>query len=412
MTIFQELKRRGLIAQTSHGKEIEELLDGVGTKQAVPVKFYIGFDATADSLHIGGLLQLITMRRLQQAGHYPIALLGTATTLIGDPTGKDDIRQMLTPETIAHNCECFKEQMGRIIDMTPGKAEFVKNGDWFMDIKYLEFLRDVGRHFSVNKMLTAECFKSRLEKGLSFLEFNYMLLQSYDFLHLYRTKGVKLQLGGNDQWSNILSGADLVRRVEQGEAYAMTFTLLLTSDGKKMGKTEKGAIWLDKNKCSVYDFFQYFRNIDDSDVINVMKLMTFIPIEEIEQTESDLLSKSDDYAAKINAAKELLAYELTKIVHGEEEAIKARDAAKAVFVGGGNNENMPTITVDSREVSLLDLLIQAGLCKSKREARTAVEQGAVSVDREKVTDVNATIEISDFVILQKGKKSFVKVVKS
>jgi tyrosyl-tRNA synthetase len=400
MTIFQELKRRGLIAQMSHEAEIEELLTNE------KVRFYIGFDATADSLHIGGLMQLITMRRLQLAGHYPIALLGTATTLIGDPTGKDDIRQMLTPEVIEHNCDCFAEQMSRIVDMSEGKAEFVKNGDWFSEIKYLEFLRDVGRHFTVNKMLAAECFKSRMEKGLSFLEFNYMLLQSYDFLHLYRTKGVKMQFGGNDQWSNILAGADLVRRKEQGEAFAMTYSLLLTKDGKKMGKTEKGAVWLDAKKCSVYDFFQYFRNVDDGDVINTLKMMTFVPVEEIEEMEKTLSG------AKINEAKELLAFELTKMIHGEEEATKARDAAKAVFAGGGVSEDMPTVSVGESSIGLLDLLVLAGLCKSKREARTAVEQNSISLDREKVTDVNAVVEINDFVIVQKGKKNFVKAVKS
>jgi tyrosyl-tRNA synthetase len=406
MTIFQELKRRNLIAQASHEEQIEKLLTS-----GEQVKFYIGFDATADSLHIGGLAQLITMRRLQSAGHYPIALLGTATTLIGDPTGKDDIRQMLTHENIAHNAECFKEQMSRIIDFD--KAEIVRNGDWFSDIKYLDFLRDVGRHFTVNKMLTAECFKSRMEKGLSFLEFNYMLLQSYDFLHLYRTKGVKLQLGGNDQWSNILAGADLIRRVmntkesESAPAYAMTFNLLLTKDGRKMGKTEKGAVWLDSAKCSVYDFFQYFRNIDDGDVINTMKMMTFIDIEEIEELEKSLSG------AGFNAAKERLAYEVTKIVHGEDEAVKARDAAKNVFSGGSviNDENMPTVCVGESEIGILDLLVCAGLCKSKREARTTVEQGAASIDREKVSDVNAVVKIDEFVIVQKGKKNFVKAVK-
>ncbi|MCL2633055.1 MAG: tyrosine--tRNA ligase [Oscillospiraceae bacterium] len=400
MTIFQELKRRGLIAQVSHEKELEELLD------KEQVKFYIGFDATADSLHIGGLLQLITMKRFQLAGHYPLALLGTATTLIGDPTGKTDLRKMLTPEQIAHNAECFKEQMSRFIEFGDGKAEIVRNGDWFADIKYLEFLRDVGRHFSVNKMLTAECFRSRFEgKGLSFLEFNYMLLQSYDFLHLYKTKNVKLQLGGDDQWSNILAGADLVRRVEQGEAFAMTFTLLLTSDGKKMGKTEKGALWLSKDKCSVYDFFQYFRNVDDADVINLMKLMTFIPIEEIEELEKTLSG------AEFNAAKERLAHEMTAMVHGKDEADKAREAARSVFGAGGVDDNMPTVTVEESEIGILDLLVSAGLCGSKREARTAVEQNAVSIDREKVSDVNAIIKISDFVVVQKGKKNFVKAVR-
>jgi tyrosyl-tRNA synthetase len=417
VTIFQELKRRGLIAQMSHEAEIEELL----SKEKV--KFYVGFDATADSLHIGHMMPLITMRRLQLAGHFPIALLGTATTQIGDPTGKTDMRKMLSLEDIDHNAKCFEEQFSRIIDLSADKAEIVRNGDWFGDIKYLEFLRDVGRHFSVNKMLTAECFKSRMEKGLSFLEFNYMLLQSYDFLHLYRTKGVKLQFGGDDQWSNILAGADLIRRWEfaenskhgddgndnpegkTGSAFAMTFALLSAKSGKKMGKTEKGAVWLDKNRYSVYDFYQHFRNVDDLDVIDHLKMMTFIPIEEIEDMEKSLSG------AQINNAKELLAFEVTKMVHGEEEAVKARDAAKAVFAGGGDNENMPTVTVSAGEIGILDLLVEAGLCKSKREARTAVEQGAVSVDKTKVTDVNSIIEIKDFVIVQKGKKNFIKVTR-
>ncbi|MCL1904071.1 MAG: tyrosine--tRNA ligase [Oscillospiraceae bacterium] len=400
MTIFQELKRRGLIAQMSHEKEIEELLSGGDS-----VKFYIGFDATADSLHVGGLMQLITMKRLQDAGHYPVALLGTATSLIGDPTGKTDMRKMLTPEDIAYNAERFKKQFSQIIDLRPGKAEIVKNGDWFADIKYLDFLRDIGRHFSVNKMLTAECFRSRLEgKGLSFLEFNYMLLQSYDFLHLYRAKDVKMQIGGDDQWSNILAGADLVRRVEsKTDAFAMTFSLLLTKDGKKMGKTEKGAVWLDSNKFSVYDFFQYFRNVDDADVINLLKMMTFIPIEEIEEMEKTL------EGAKLNTAKELLAFELTKTVHGVDAAQKARDAARNVFGGGAVDANMPSVTVSEKQINILDLLIQAKLCGSKRDARTNVEQGGVSVDDEKITDVNAVIEINDFVVVKKGKKNFVRV---
>jgi tyrosyl-tRNA synthetase len=417
MTIFQELKRRGLIAQMSHEKEIAELLSGES------VKFYIGFDATADSLHIGHMMQLITMKRLQLAGHYPIALLGTATTLIGDPTGKTDMRKMLTTEQIAHNAEIFKEQMSRFIDFSAGKAEIVRNGDWFADIKYMDFLRDVGRHFSVNKMLTAECFRARMEKGLSFLEFNYMLLQSYDFLHLYRTKGVQLQLGGDDQWSNILAGADLVRRVEyaehgddgggdsegkKGSAFAMTFALLSTKEGKKMGKTEKGALWLDSERCSPYDFFQHFRNVDDSDVIHHLKMMTFIPIEEIEEMEKSLSGK------ELNSAKERLAFEMTRMVHSEEEAVKARDAAKNVFAGGTDFEsieNMPTVSVSEEKINILDLLVQTGLCGSKRDARTNTEQGGVSVNDEKITDVNAIVEIKDFAVVKKGKKNFIKVVK-
>ena len=416
MTIFEELKRRGLIAQMSHEEEIEKALNAGG------VKFYIGFDATADSLHIGGLLQLITMRRLQLAGHYPIALLGTATSLIGDPTGKTDMRQMLTSEQIVANSECFARQMARVIDMSSGKAEIVRNGDWFADIKYIEFLRDVGKHFSVNKMLTAECFKSRLEKGLSFLEFNYMLLQSYDFLHLYRTMGVTMQCGGDDQWSNILSGADLIRRAagggesEHGIAYALTFSLLLTKDGKKMGKTEKGAVWLDSEKFSVYDFFQYFRNVNDADVFTTLKMLTFLPVEEIEALENDLAKEFT--AAKINAAKELLAYEVTKIVHGEEEAVKARDAARSVFTANTADANMPTVTISTSELSeitegeicIADLLVLTKQCSSKRDARTNIEQGGVSVDDAKVTDSAFMVKIDEFVVVKKGKKNFVKVI--
>jgi len=398
MSIFRELKRRGLIAQTSHEQEIEKVFENER------VKFYIGFDATADSLHIGGLLQLTTMRRLQQAGHYPVALLGTATSLIGDPTGKTDMRKMLDGEQIRHNAEIFKAQISRFIDFGDGKAEVVGNFDWFGDIKYLDFLRDVGRHFSVNKMLTAECFKSRLEKGLSFLEFNYMLLQSYDFLHLYRTKGVKLQLGGDDQWSNILAGADLIRRVEGGDAYAMTFTLITTKDGRKMGKTEKGALWLDAEKCPVYDFFQYFRNVEDESVINLLKWLTFIPIDEIEELEKTISG------SEFNAAKERLAFEVTELVHGRDEAVKARDAARGVF-GSGVSDDMPTVTVGEDSMNILDLLVKTGLCASKREARTTVEQGGASVNGEKVSDVNAIIEIGEFAVVKKGKKSFVKALR-
>ena len=401
MTLLQELKRRGLIAQMSHEKEIEELL----SKEKV--KFYIGFDATADSLHIGHFMQMLTIRRFQQAGHYPVALLGTATALIGDPTGKTDIRKMLTVEEIIANADAFKKQMAKYFDASEGNGEFVRNIDWFADIKYLDFLRDIGKHFSVNKMLTAECFKSRLEKGLSFLEFNYMLLQSYDFLHLYRTKDVKMQLGGDDQWSNILAGADLVRRVEGGEAFAMTFALLATKEGKKMGKTEKGALWLDPNKCSPYDFYQSLRNTDDADVITKLKMMTFVPIEEIEEMEKTL------EGVKFNQAKELLAFEVTKLVHGEDEAVKARNAAKNVFGGGSVDDNMPTVIVSGDKIGILDLLVETGLCGSKRDARTNVEQGGISVTSDsgvetKITDVNAIIEINEFIVVRKGKKKFVR----
>jgi tyrosyl-tRNA synthetase len=397
MTLFQELKARDLIAQVSHPEELEELLN------TEVVSFYTGFDATADSLHIGGLLQLITMRRFQLAGHKPYALLGTATSLIGDPTGKTELRQMLSAETIAHNCERFAEQMGKIIDFTDNKAEIVRNGDWFADIKYLEFLGDIGRHFSVNKMLTAECFRSRYEgKGLSFLEFNYMLLQSYDFLHLYRTKGIKLEMGGDDQWSNILAGADLVRRVDGGKAHALTFRLITTSDGIKMGKTEKGALWLAADKCSPYDFYQYFRNVADADVINLFKWLTFVPIEEI-------TAMKPGSGAEFNEAKARLAYEMTKIVHGTEEAEKAHKAAQSVFGGSGESADMPTTVIEEAEINILDLLVRTGLCPSRRDARTNVEQGGVSIDGEKVGSPDAMIKIETHVIIKKGKKNFHKV---
>jgi tyrosyl-tRNA synthetase len=418
MTLFQELKKRNLIAQVSHEKEVEELLG----KESV--KFYTGFDATADSLHIGGLLQLVTMRRFQKAGHIPFALLGTATSLIGDPTGKTELRKMLTPEEIDHNCARFREQMGRIIDFTPGakyRAEVVKNGDWFKDIGYLDFIGEIGRHFSVNKMLTAECFRSRYEgKGLSFLEFNYMLLQSYDFLHLYRKHGVRLQMGGDDQWSNILAGADLVRRVEQGEtetarAFALTFKLITTSTGQKMGKTEKGALWLDADKCSPYDFYQYFRNVDDADVINLLHWLTFVPLEEIEERENWCMLKE---GAKINQTKELLACEMTELVHGLEEAKKAKNAAKSVFFGSGESADMPTTTLadsdfDDDYINIVDLLVKTNLCSSRRDARTNIEQGGISVADEKIIDTEAKVLIQkdSFVIIKKGKKTHLKVMR-
>lgn len=406
MTLFEELKRRGLIAQMTHEKEIEELFNS-GEK----ISFYIGFDATADSLHVGHFLQLVVMKHMQNAGHKPIALLGTATTMIGDPTGKTDMRPMLTVDEINHNAECFKNQMSKFIDFSDGKAEIVKNGDWMLDMNYIEFLRNVGRYFSVNQMLTAECFKTRLEKGLSFLEFNYMLMQSYDFLYLYQNKGVKIELGGNDQWSNILGGVDLVRRVEKGEAYGMTFTLLTTKEGKKMGKTEKGALWLDPEKCSPYDFFQYWRNVDDADVINCLKLLTFIPIEEIEEMEKTM------EGAQLNKAKEILAFEVTKMVHGEEEANKCLKAARDVFSGAGNSMDMPTTEIaesdlDNGQIGILTLLVKAGLASSNGEGRRLVQQGGISVNDSKITDPSVKIEISGEVIIKKGKKVFHKVVKA
>ena len=400
MTVFEELKRRGLIAQMTHEEKIEELLNNE------KVSFYIGFDATADSLHVGHFLQLVVMKRLQLAGHRPIALLGTGTTLIGDPTGKTDMRPMLTHEQIAYNAECFRKQMSKFVDFGEGKAKIVKNGDWLCEFKYLDLVRDVGRHFSVNKMLTAECFKSRLERGLSFLEFNYMIMQSYDFLHLNRTEGCKMELGGDDQWSNILGGVDLVRRVEGEEVYGMTFTLLTTKEGKKMGKTEKGALWLDPEKTSPYEFFQYWRNVGDDDVINCMKLLTFVPIEEIEAMESLT-------GAELNPVKERLAFEVTKMVHGEEEATKALEAARQVFSSAANSDDMPTTVLDAAdlengEIGILNLLVKCNLAPSNGEARRLVQQGGISVDGEKIADPKAMIKIEEFVVIKKGKKVFHK----
>ncbi len=407
MTIFEELKRRGLVAQTTNEEKIKELLD---TQKGV--KFYIGFDATADSLHVGHFLQLVVMKRLQMAGHIPVALLGTGTTMVGDPTGKTDMRKMLTVDEINHNAECFKRQMSKFIEFGDNKALMVKNGDWLMNMNYIEFLRDIGRYFSVNKMLTAECFKSRLEKGLSFLEFNYMLMQSYDFLHLNKELDVKMELGGDDQWSNIINGVDLVRRVEGKEVYGMTFTLLTTKEGKKMGKTEKGALWLNPEKCSPYDFFQYWRNVGDDDVINCLKLLTFLPVEEIEEMEK--LQGSE-----LNKAKEILAFEVTKMVHSEEEAQKCLDAAKAVFGAGSASNDMPTTEITDADfvdgnVSILDLLVKSALCLSKGEARRLVMQGGVSVNDKKV-DANAlNLSKEDFtdgfIIIKKGKKVFHKII--
>lgn len=405
MTLFEELKRRGLIAQMTNEEKIRDLLDN---HKGVP--FYIGFDATADSLHVGHFLQLVVMKRMQNYGHKPIALLGTGTTMIGDPTGKTDMRKMLTTEEITHNAECFRRQMSKFIDFSEGKATLVKNGDWLLKMNYIEFLRDVGKYFSVNQMLTAECFKSRLEKGLSFLEFNYMLMQSYDFLYLNDHFDCKLELGGDDQWSNIIHGADLVRRVKSEEVYGMTFTLLTTKEGKKMGKTEKGALWLDPEKCSPYDFFQYWRNVSDDDVINCLKLLTFIPVEEIEEMERTM------HGSDLNKAKEILAYEVTKMVHDEDEANKALEAARNVFSGAGNSENMPSTEISGGDLTdgklgILDLLVKTGLAPSKGEGRRLVTQGGISCDEIKITDPNIMIEfINGFVIIKKGKKVFHKVI--
>ncbi|MDE5853169.1 MAG: tyrosine--tRNA ligase, partial [Oscillospiraceae bacterium] len=356
MTVFEELKRRGLIAQMTHEEQIEEKLTNE------KCTFYIGFDATADSLHVGHFLQLVVMKHLQKAGHKPIVLLGTGTTLVGDPTGRTDMRKMLKKDDIDHNAECFKEQMSHFIDFSSDKALIIKNGDWLLNLNYIDFLRNVGRYFSVNKMLTAECVKSRLEHGLSFLEFNYMLMQSYDFLKLYEDYDCTLQLGGDDQWSNILGGIDLIRRVKQKQAYGMTFCLLTTKEGKKMGKTQSGALWLDANKCSPYEFFQYWRNIDDADVIKCLKLLTFLPIEQIENMENW-------EGAKLNEAKELLAFEVTKMVHGEKASEQALKTSKNLFSKGNINENMPTtelsnINFKDNEIGILNLLVTCGLCKS------------------------------------------------
>lgn len=406
MTLFEELKRRGLIAQATHEDKIEELLNNE------KVTFYIGFDATADSLHVGHFLQMVVMSHMQKHGHRPIALLGTGTTLIGDPTGKTDMRKMLTVDDINHNAECFKRQMSRFIQFDDEHALMLRNGDWLLDLNYMQFIRDIGVHFSVNKMLTAECFKTRLEKGLSFLEFNYMLLQSYDFLHLFQTQGCKLELGGDDQWSNILGGVDLVRRVESEEVYGVTFTLLTTKEGKKMGKTENGAVWLDAEKTSPYEFFQYWRNVGDDDVINCLKLLTFVPIEEIEAKEH--LSGSE-----LNPIKEQLAFELTKMVHGEEEAKKALEASRALFANNANTDDMPTTEITKEDlaeegIGILALMTKAGLSASNGEARRLVQQGGILVNEEKVTD--ASMKLTEalfqdgFIVIKKGKKVFHKVV--
>ncbi len=403
--VYEELQARGLIAQCTNEEKVRDLLDNHQTA------FYIGFDATADSLHVGHFLQLVVMSRLQKAGHHPIALIGGGTTMIGDPTGKTDMRKMLTKEQINHNAECFRKQMRRLVDFDDGKATMLNNADWILKFNYMDFLREVGVHFSVNRMLTAECFKTRLEKGLSFIEFNYMLLQSYDFLHLYRTKGCHLELGGDDQWSNIINGADLIRRVDgKDDAYGLTFTLLTTSEGKKMGKTEKGAVWLDPEKTSPYEFFQYWRNINDADVIRVMKMLTFMSLEEIAEYE-----KLE--GAGLNKAKERLAYEITAMVHGKEEAEKAMNAAKAAFSGGASAD-MPTTVLTAEDltngkIGAMDLLVKTGLVKSKSEARRTIQQGGLTINDEKVTDVYVDYDADAFagegMIIRKGKKSFRKV---
>ena len=399
--VFDVLKERGLIAQCTHEDEIRELL---GKEK---VTFYIGFDPTADSLHVGHFLQMVVMRHMQMHGHRPIALVGGGTGHVGDPSGRTDMRQMMTEEIINHNCECFKEQLAKVVDFSDDKAIMVNNADWLLKLNYVEFLRDIGACFSVNQMLTAECFKQRLEKGLSFLEFNYMLMQSYDFLMLSRQYDCKLELGGDDQWSNILGGLDLCRRKDGKQVYGMTFTLLTNSEGKKMGKTQSGAVWLDPKKTTPYDFYQYWVNVADSDVIKCLKLLTFVPMEKIYE-----LEKLE--GAELNAAKRLLAYEVTKLVHGEEEAEKVKAAAEAVFANGGVSENMPTTIIpDVVGMGVLDMLVATGLVASKGEARRVVSQNGLSINDAKYTDVNGVVTedmITDNgIIIKKGKKSFHRI---
>ncbi|MBQ3110568.1 MAG: tyrosine--tRNA ligase [Clostridia bacterium] len=401
--VFDELRDRGLIAQTTHEEEIRELLE------KEKVTFYIGFDPTADSLHVGHFLQMVVMRHMQNYGHRPIALVGGGTGMVGDPSGRTDMRKMMTVDIIEHNCECFKKQLSSVIDFSEGKALMVNNADWLLKLNYVDFLRDIGTCFSVNKMLTAECFKQRLEKGLSFLEFNYMLMQSYDFLMLSREYDCKMELGGDDQWSNILGGIDLCRRKDQKQVYGMTFTLLTNSEGKKMGKTASGAVWLDPEKYSPYDFYQYWRNVDDADVVRFMKMLTFVPMDEIKEFEK--LEGS-----QLNAVKSRLAYEVTKLVHGEDEANKAKSAAEAVFGGQGSDENMPTFEVAKADGSetVMDVLVQAGFIPSKGEGRRLVQQGGLSINGEKMTDFALALTEDLFadgkVVVKKGKKAFLKIV--
>ena len=406
MGVYEELTERGLIAQVTDEDAVKEL---VNSGKAV---FYIGFDPTADSLHVGHFMALCLMKRLQMAGNKPIALIGGGTGMIGDPSGKSDMRKMLTPETIQHNCECFKKQMSKFIDFSDGKALMVNNADWLLNLNYIDVLREVGACFSVNRMLTFECYKQRMERGLSFLEFNYMIMQSYDFYTLYKKYGCNLQFGGDDQWSNMIGGMELIRRKLSGNANAMTITLLTNSEGKKMGKTEKGAVWLDAEKTTPYEFYQYWRNVGDDDVIKCMKLLTFIPMEEIREYE-----KLE--GAQLNKVKEILAFELTKMIHGEEEAAKAQAAAKALFADGSDNSNMPTTELSDDdftdgEITVLDMMLKAGMIKSKGEGRRLIDQGGVSVNDEKVNNVFASLKTEDFnseVIVKKGKKMFHKFTK-
>ena len=406
MTLYDEIVARGLTAQVTDEEEIKDLINnGKAT-------FYIGFDPTADSLHVGHFMALCLMKRLQMAGNKPIALIGGGTAMIGDPSGRTDMRQMMTPETIQHNCDCFKKQMSRFIDFSDGKALMVNNADWLMDLNYIDVLREVGAHFSVNRMLTAECYKQRMEKGLSFLEFNYMIMQSYDFYTLYQKYGCNMEFGGDDQWSNMLGGTELIRRKLGKDAYAMTINLLLNSEGKKMGKTQSGAVWLDPEKTSPFDFFQYWRNVADSDVLKCIRMLTFLPLEEIDAMESW-------EGAQLNQAKEILAFELTKLVHGEEEANKAREASHALFAGGGDSAHMPTVELSSADfadgdMDILSLLVKTELAPSRSDARRAVEQGGVSVADEKVTDIKTAYNADSFgadgLVVKRGKKKFVKVI--
>lgn len=406
MGIYEELQARGLIAQVTNEPEIREM---VNTGKAT---FYIGFDPTADSLHVGHFMALCLMKRLQMAGNKPIALIGGGTAMIGDPSGRTDMRQMMTKETINHNVECFKKQMSRFIEFGEDKAMLVNNADWLMDLNYVDVLREVGAHFSVNRMLTAECYKQRMEKGLSFLEFNYMIMQSYDFYTLFQKYGCNMEFGGDDQWSNMLGGTELIRRKLGKDAYAMTINLLLNSEGKKMGKTQSGAVWLDPNKTSPFDFFQYWRNVSDADVLKCLRMLTFLPLEQIDE-----MDKWE--GAQLNEAKEILAFELTKMVHGEEEAEKAKEASHALFSGAGASANMPTIEVNADDfangtMDIMAVLVKAGLCESRSEARRGVQQGGVSVDGEKVTDISTTYTLDDFAgegkVVKRGKKKFAKVV--
>ena len=405
MTVYDELVARGLVAQVTDEDELKELIN------AGKAKFYIGFDATADSLHVGHFMTLCLMKRLQMAGNKPIALVGGGTTMIGDPSGRTDMRQMMTPEQINHNCECFKKQMSKFIDFGEDKALLVNNADWLLDLNYVDLLREVGSQFSVNRMLTAECYKNRMERGLSFLEFNYMIMQAYDFYHLYEKYGCQMQLGGNDQWSNMLAGTDLIRRKLGENAYAMTITLLLNSEGNKMGKTANGAVWLDPNKTSPFEFYQYWRNVADADVFKCMRMLTFLSLEEIEEIEKW-------EGNRINEAKEVLAFELTKLVHSEEEAIKAQESSRALFSGAAHAD-MPTTEIEEADlndgvIDLISLLVKAELAPTRSEARRNIEQGGVTVDGEKVSDVKATFTkdalAGDGMVIKRGKKKFKKVV--